>query len=114
VGPSMGHWCVRDSRRAVLGTSIRGTGLLGMVAGVKLALDQTEDDGFGAILTAPFKIVAYSLPGFLVMMAGVGWSMDTTPDRFCGGKSETVAVRPTAIALPGGQVASGLSLRLRF
>lgn len=114
VGSSMGQWCVGDSRRAWLGTSIRGGGILGMIAGVRLAVEQTEDDGLGAILAAPVKIVAYSLPGFFVMMFGVGWSLDRTPDRFCGTESEKVALRPAAIAMPGGRVASGLSLRLRF
>jgi hypothetical protein len=114
VGPSMGQWCVGDSRRAWLGTSIRGGGILGMIAGVRLAVEQTEDDGLGAILTAPVKIVAYSLPGFFVMMFGVGWSLDRTPDRLCGTESEKVALRPAAITVPGGRVASGLSLRLRF
>lgn len=113
VAPSLGLWCTGRTRRAWLGTGVRAAGLGGIVLGAWRAVEDTEDDGLGVILTLPFAILAYTLPGIIATSIGVGWSLRETPNALCGTRDGVqVSVRPTTIAPDMGGPSPGLALRL--
>ena len=113
VAPSLGLWCTGRSRKAWLGTGVRAAGLGGIVLGAWWAVEDTEDDGLSVILTLPFAILAYTLPGIIATSLGVGWSLRETPDAFCGTQEGVqVSVRPTTVVPDIGSPAAGLALRL--
>jgi len=113
VAPSLGLWCTGRSRKAWLGTGLRAAGLGGIVLGAWRAVEDTEDDGLSVILTLPFAILAYTLPGIVATSLGVGWSLRETPDALCGTRDGVrVSVRPTTVVPDIGSPAAGVALRL--
>lgn len=113
IAPSLGLWCTGNARKAWLGAGVRAAGLGGIVLGAWRAVEDTEDEGLGAIVTLPFAIVAYTLPGIVVTGLGARWSLNATPDAFCGAREGVqVSVRPATIVPEIGSPAPGLALRL--